>query len=107
MAIPDEAVRRVFRLIRGGTALVTGPKVLTSREREVLKHFARGMSYGAIAEALGVSKVTVRNVIYRVQDNLNVESKQEVAVWAVRNGMLDDTIGGVTSQMPPRDGVGP
>ena len=100
LAIPDEAVRRVFRLIRGGTALVAGPKVLTSREREVLAHFAKGKSYGSIAEALGVSTVTVRNVIYRVQDKLNVESKQEVVVWAVRNGLLDDTIGGVASPTP-------
>ena len=66
-----------------------GPKVLTVREREVLIHFARGNSYAAIAEDLGVNTVTVRNAIYRVQDKLGVESKQEIVVWAVRNGLLD------------------
>ena len=40
--IPDDAVRRVFKLIRGGTHLMPGPKVLTSREGEVLAQFARG-----------------------------------------------------------------
>ena len=89
LVIPDEAMRRVFRLIRGGTAFMPGPKVLTVREREALTHFARGKSYAQIAEALGVGTVTIRNAIYRVQDKLGVDSKQEIVVWAVRNGLLD------------------
>ena len=87
--IPDDAVRRAFKLLRGGTHLIPGPKVLTAREREVLTHFARGKPYARIADALGVSTVTVRNTIYRVQDKLGVESKQEAVVWAVRSGLLD------------------
>ena len=31
----------------------------------------------------------MRNAIYRVQDKLGIESKQEIVVWAVRNGLLD------------------
>ena len=89
LMIPDDAVRRVFRLLRSGTQLMPGPNLLTVREREILIHFARGNSYAAIAEDLGVSKVTVRNAIYRVQDKLGVESKQGIVVWAVRNGLLD------------------
>ena len=98
LVIPDEAIRRVFRLIRGGTALMPGPKVLTVREREVLTHFARGKSYAQIAQALGIGTVTVRNAIYRVQDKLGVQSKQEIVVWAVRNGLLEDAVEGVDSQ---------
>ncbi len=94
LTIPDSTIRRVFRLLRSGTALHPGPKVLTVREREVLTQFARGNSYGGIAEALGVSTVTVRNAIYRVQDKLGVESKQEIVVWAVRNGLLNGEEGG-------------
>ena len=89
LMIPDSAVRRVFRLLRSGTALMPGPKVLTVREREVLTQFARGKTYARIAETLGIGTVTVRNAIYRVQDKLGVESKQEIVVWAVRNGLLD------------------
>ena len=89
LMISDDAVRRVFKLIRGGTYLVSGLNVLTSREQEVLTQFATGKSYAQIAEALGVSTVTVRNAIYRVQDKLGLESKQEIVVWAVRNGLLD------------------
>ncbi len=89
LVIPDEAMRRVFKLIRCGTALMPGPKVLTVREREVLTHFAKGKSYAQIAKALGVGTVTVRNAIYRVQDKLALDSKQEIVVWAVRNRLLD------------------
>ena len=101
LMIPDDAVRRVFKLLRSGTVgtvLKPGPKVLTVREREVLTHFAQGMPYARIAEALGVSTATVRNAIYRIQNKLGVESKQEIVVWAVQNGLLDDVVVDVTSQ---------
>ena len=94
LTIPGDALRRVFRLLRSGTQLMPGPKLLTVKEREILIHFARGNSYAAVAEDLGVSTVTVRNAIYRVQDKLGVESKQEIVVWAVRNGLLDGEFDG-------------
>ena len=65
------------------------PKVLTAREREVLTHFATGQSYAQIAKTLNVSVVTIRNTIYRIKNKLTVQSKQEIVVWAVRNGLLD------------------
>ena len=33
--------------------------------------------------------VTVRNSIYRIQEKPGVDSKQEVVVWAVHNGLVD------------------
>ena len=95
LMIPDDAVRRVVMLLRGGTVLIPGPKVLTVRERAVLTHFAKGKPYARIAEALEVSTVTVRNAIYRIQNKLGVESKQEIVVWAVQNGLLDGEVGKV------------
>ena len=89
LMIPDAAVRRVFKMIRDGAHLRPGPKVLTVREREVLTQFAKGKSYARIAEALGVNVTTVRNAVYRIQDKLGVGSKQEIVVWAVRNGLLE------------------
>ena len=38
--------------------------------------------------------MTVRNTIYRIQAKLRVNSKQELVVWAVRNGLLDDVAKG-------------
>ena len=78
-------------MIRGQRGL-TGSralKALTDREREVVKLFATGRSYAQIAEARGNKTVTVRNAIYRIQDKLGVDTKQEIVVWAVKNGLLD------------------
>lgn len=86
--VPDDAVRRVFKLLRGGARLTPDPNVLTAREREVLAHFARGKSYARVAEVLGVSITTVRNTVYRIQHKLGVASKQEIVVWAAQNGLV-------------------
>ena len=101
LMIPAAAVRRVFKLIRGGAHLKPGPKVLTVRERQILAQFAKGKSYARIAEALGVTMTTVRNAVYRVQDKLGVESKQEIVVWAVRNGLLDEDLVGNDVKLAP------
>ena len=92
LRIPDSAIRRVFALIRGQRELTIRRSLesLNTREREVLKLFASGSSYAQIAEAGGNSAVTVRNTVYRIQAKLGVNSKQELVVWAVRNGLLDD-----------------
>ena len=34
--------------------------------------------------------MTASNAIYGIQDKLKIETKQELVVWAVRNGLLDD-----------------
>ena len=87
--LPTEVVRRVFDRIRRG-AKSKEEVDLTPREKEILVSFCRGMSYVAIAEAREVKVVTIRNAIYTIQVKLGVASKQEVVVWAVRNGLLDD-----------------
>ena len=92
LSIPDRSIRRVFALIRGQRGLTAGRalEAITEREREILRLFASGKSYAQIAEARGNKASTIKNAIYRIQEKLGVESKQEVVVWAVRNGLLDD-----------------
>ena len=89
MRLPTEVVRRVFERIRSGAR--TREEIdLTPREKEILVSFCQGMSYVAIAEARGVKVVTIRNAIYTMQVKLGLGTKQEIVVWAVRNGLLDD-----------------
>ena len=87
--LPIEVVRRVFDRLRSG-AKSKEEIALTPREKEILASFCRGMSYVAIAEARGVKVATIRNTIYTIQVKLGVASKQEIVVWAARNGLLDD-----------------
>ena len=70
------------------------PDELTEAERETLTLFASGAPYTQIAQARGNSAVTVRNTLYRIQDKLGVETKQELVIWAVRNGLVDDVVVG-------------
>ena len=91
LRVPSDVVRRVFAGIRRGPEPEEmGGGQLTPREQEIVTLFSQGMSYSRIAEARGIKPVTVRNAIYRIQVKLAVGSKQEIVVWAVRNGLLDD-----------------
>ena len=92
LRVPADVTRRVFAGIRdaakkGGGSGLSG---LTQRELAIVTQFSRGMSYGEIAESRGIKPVTVRNAIYNIQGKLYAHSKQELVVWAVRNGLLDD-----------------
>ena len=97
MLLADLA-RRVFRLVQDapgdGQALINSIAFdgagLTQREREILISFAKGKYHSRIAEARGVKPVTVRNAIYGIQSKLKVRTMQELVLWAVRNGLLDD-----------------
>ena len=90
LRLPPDVVRRVFEGIRRGFEPEDENSPLTRREREILALFCRGLSYARIAEIREVRPVTIRNAIYVIQGKLEMGSKQEIVVWAVRNGVLDD-----------------
>ena len=91
-SIPANVIRRVFAELRSSAqqGKSSDPGRLTQRERDILALFAQGLSYAKIAEVRGNQPVTIRNAIYGIQDKLGIETKQELVVWAVRNGLLDE-----------------
>ena len=95
--LPSEAVSKVFAMVRSERRLASpqASDKLTVLERETLTMFASGKPYAQIAQARGNSPVTVRNTLYRIQDKLGIETKQELVIWAVRNGLLDDYVVGI------------
>ena len=90
--VQGEAARRLFDEMAGvaGSPPWSDLELLTAREREVLRMFAQGMSYADIASLRGNKPMTVRNSVYEIQRKLKVKTKQELGVWAVRSGLLDD-----------------
>ena len=96
LRIPDKVTRQVFAMLRGQYRLVSTDSLdrLTTLERETLRLFASGKSYAQIAEVRGNKTVTVRNTLYRIQGKLRIETKQELVIWAVRNGLMDDVVVG-------------
>ena len=91
LLVPVDVVRRVFEGIRAaGRVDAAEAAGLTPRDREILISFARGMSYIRIGEERGIKAVTVRNAVYGIQQKLGVKSMQELVLWTVQNGLLDD-----------------
>lgn len=95
LRVPVDLVRRVFEGIRGAARADTAEAAgQTPRDREILISLARGMSYIRIGEERRIKAVTVRNAVYGIQQKLGVGSMQELVLWTVRHGLLDDYAAG-------------
>jgi two-component system NarL family response regulator len=62
---------------------------LTPRELEVLRLIARGMSNKDIAAELVIAENTVRNHVRNILEKLEVRSRVEAAMYAVREKLVD------------------
>ncbi|WP_455815275.1 two-component system response regulator NarL [Pseudomonas graminis] len=58
----------------------------TTRERDVLRLIAQGMSNKLIARRLGISESTVKVHVKHLLKKLNMKSRVEAAVWALQYG---------------------
>jgi len=64
---------------------------LTDREMEVLRLVARGMNNREIAKELYISENTVKNHIRNILEKLQLHSRMEAVVYAVREKILEIT----------------
>jgi DNA-binding NarL/FixJ family response regulator len=62
---------------------------LTAREREVLRHIARGYMYKEIAQRLGISVKTVEAHVSAVLRKLQLSSRHELSRWAVQRRLVN------------------
>jgi two-component system NarL family response regulator len=67
---------------------VPAPK-LTEREMEVLKHVARGMNNRDIAKELFISENTVKNHVRNILEKLQIHSRMEAVMIAVREKLIE------------------
>jgi PAS domain S-box-containing protein len=83
------------------TASKNGPGTdLTQRELEVLSLLAHGLKTGAIAQSLSISPSTVRNHIRNILQKLNVHSRLEAVVYAIKNGLVTEGDGSNSDPAP-------
>jgi DNA-binding CsgD family transcriptional regulator len=61
---------------------------LTSREQEILRKMAQGLTTSVMAEQLFISPVTVRNHIAKILKKLDVHTKLAAVAFAYRNQLL-------------------
>lgn len=85
LVVSAEDLTRVLERFRSGAI----GESLTSREREVLRHLARGQSNEDIAGELFVSVHTVRNHVQNILTKLNAHSKLSAVAIAMRLGLLE------------------
>jgi NarL family two-component system response regulator LiaR len=108
---PEELVQAIRQVYRGESSLhpsiarkllreladptERGPEVdsLTERELEVLRLVALGQSNREISAQLGISEATVRTHVSRILTKLNLCSRTQAALYALREGLasLHDT----------------
>ena len=61
---------------------------LTAREREVLRHIARGYQYKEIALRLGISAKTVEAHVSAVLRKLQLSNRHELSRWAIEQRLV-------------------
>jgi DNA-binding NarL/FixJ family response regulator len=112
--ISVEEVARAVRAVQGGQSLIS-PRMagrlmdefaalarraeesprpasmprLTERELEVLRLVAEGLNNGDIAKRLFISQNTVKNHVRNILEKLQLHSRMEAVVYAVREKILD------------------
>jgi DNA-binding NarL/FixJ family response regulator len=62
---------------------------LSPREREVLRHIARGYMYKEIAQRLSISTKTVEAHVSAVLRKLQLSNRHELSRWAVERRLID------------------
>lgn len=62
---------------------------LTSREREILRAFARGQNIKVTADKLGISVKTAQNHLTSLKDKLGLHEPAELVLYALRHGYIE------------------
>jgi DNA-binding NarL/FixJ family response regulator len=75
-------------LVRRHEGPAEGTGALSRRELEVLTLVAQGLNNRSIAEELFISENTVKNHVRNIHEKLQVHSRMEAVVRAVRDGVL-------------------
>jgi NarL family two-component system response regulator LiaR len=68
----------------------TGPQ-LTEREIDVVRLVARGKTNREIAQALVISEKTAKAHISNILGKLGLDDRTQMAVYAIKNGLVDQT----------------
>jgi DNA-binding NarL/FixJ family response regulator len=59
--------------------------LLTSREQEILRLIARGVTNDEIADTLFISRHTVKTHLYNIFKKIDVPNRLQAALWAAKN----------------------
>ena len=83
--LSPQAAARLMREVRAPES----PETLTERETEVLRLLAQGQSNKEVARALSIGEKTVKTHVSSILGKLNVSSRTQAALYAVRIGLVE------------------
>jgi RNA polymerase sigma factor (sigma-70 family) len=66
---------------------------LSDREREILRHLAKGMGNSEISEILFISEGTVKNHVSHIYEKLGLRTRAEAVAWAWQHDIMNDAHG--------------
>lgn len=78
-----------FAAIASGDLRIVPAPRLTDREKEVLRLVARGLNNREIARELHISGNTVKNHVRNILEKLQLHSRMEAVVYAIREQLFD------------------
>jgi DNA-binding NarL/FixJ family response regulator len=64
------------------------PEKLSRRQRELLKHLDKGLSYRDLADLMEISEHTVKVHLWRLFRRLSVKNRSQAVHWARSRGMI-------------------
>lgn len=85
---PDALKGMMDQYADGSPRVESRYDLLTSREREILKHFAEGLSAKQVAVRLNLSVKTVDVHKSNLMRKLDVHDRAELIKWAIRNKVI-------------------
>jgi NarL family two-component system response regulator LiaR len=89
---PD-VMHKLMDAMRSAQPAGSTPEVLaehlTAREREIVCLVAQGQNNHDIAQALIISEKTVKTHVSNILSKLNLEDRTQLAIYAIRNGLVD------------------
>jgi NarL family two-component system response regulator LiaR len=97
--------RRLLRELSDPTQRDPDTDPLTEREVGVLQLVAQGRSNRAISEQLGISEATVRTHVSKILSKLNLGSRTQAALYALREGLASLHDGDGSAMAGECDGV--
>lgn len=79
-----EAAKRLLKEVRTADMRES----LTARETDILRLIGKGHANREIAETLGLSELTVKTHVSRILSKLNVASRTQAALFALKQGLV-------------------
>jgi NarL family two-component system response regulator LiaR len=83
--------RRIIREVNQPSQSSTPALHLTKREKESLRLIARGLSNQEMAAEMGIHENTVAKYVSALLAKLNLDSRTQVALYAIRSGLADSS----------------